>query len=301
MPKLTSLRSEKRLLDRQAADRIRAHILEGILPAGARLLETQLAVELEVSRGTVRAALALLASEGLVTQVAFTRWQVSETTPRDAWEIYTLRAALEGLGARLAAANACPEVAAALRGAIAEMARAVEERRLEDVTDIDFRLHRQIVALARHRRLAEQHGHVMQQVRFHMVQSGFYPNDYRALVEEHAALVEAVASGDAERAERLARTPQRGGGAAARRGGRGAPTSWRTTCPAERQEEKARGRSPMPVIEVNLTSGRSTAQKREFASRGDPRGGAHLRAAARGGVGGLPRRSARRTGPPAAC
>ena len=34
MPKLASLRSEKRLLDRQAADRIRAHILEGILPAG---------------------------------------------------------------------------------------------------------------------------------------------------------------------------------------------------------------------------------------------------------------------------
>ncbi len=181
MPKLTSLRSEKRLLDRQAADRIRAHILEGILPAGARLLETQLAEELEVSRGTVRAALALLASEGLVTQVAFTRWQVSETTPRDAWEIYTLRAALEGLAARLAAANAGPEDAEALRRSMAEMAAAVEDGRFDDVTDIDFRLHREIVALARHRRLAEQHGHVMQQVRFHMVQAGFYPSDYHAL------------------------------------------------------------------------------------------------------------------------
>ena len=127
MSKLTSLRSEKRLLDRQAADSIRAHILDGTLPAGARLLEMQLAEELEVSRGTVRAALALLASEGLVTQVAFTRWQVSETTPRDAWEIYTLRAALEGLAARLAAANAGPADAEALRATIAEMARAVED------------------------------------------------------------------------------------------------------------------------------------------------------------------------------
>ena len=206
MPKLTSLRSEKRLLDRQAADSIRAHILGGILPAGARLLETQLADELEVSRGTVRAALALLASEGLVTQVAFTRWQVSETTPRDAWEIYTLRAALEGLAARLAAANAGPEDAAGLRRSIAEMAEAVEERRFQDVADIDFRLHREIVALARHRRLAEQHAHVMQQVRFHMVHAGFFPTDYPASVAEHAALVEAVASGDAALAERLART-----------------------------------------------------------------------------------------------
>ena len=56
------------------------------------------------------------------------------------------------------------------------MAAAVEEGRFEDVTDIDFRLHREIVALARHRRLAEQHAHVMQQVRFHMVHAGFYPD-----------------------------------------------------------------------------------------------------------------------------
>ncbi len=206
MSKLTSVKSEKRLLDRQAADSIRAHILDGILPAGTRLLETQLAEELEVSRGTVRAALALLASEGLVTQVAFTRWQVSETTPRDAWELYTLRAELEGLAARLAAANAGPEHAASLRHTIAEMAAAVDEKRFEDVTDIDFRLHREIVALARHRRLADQHAHVVQQVRFHMAQSGFYPSDYRASVAEHAALIDAVASGDAARAERLART-----------------------------------------------------------------------------------------------
>ena len=105
MTKLTSLKSEKRLLDRRAADQIRSHILEGVLPAGERLLETQLSEELEVSRGTVRSALAQLANEGLVQQVAFTRWEVSGTSTVDAWEIYTLRGALEGLGARLAAAN----------------------------------------------------------------------------------------------------------------------------------------------------------------------------------------------------
>ena len=69
MAKLASLKAEKRLLDRRAADRIRAHILEGVLPAGERLLETQLSAELEVSRGTVRSALAQLANEGLVKQV----------------------------------------------------------------------------------------------------------------------------------------------------------------------------------------------------------------------------------------
>lgn len=206
MAKLTSLKSEKRLLDRQAADGIREHILEGILPAGARLLETQLSEELEVSRGTVRAALAQLAREGLVQQVAFTRWQVSETSPRDAWELYTMRAALEGLAARLAAGNASAVDAKKLKATVTELTKAVKDQRFEDVTDIDFKLHQQIVELAHHRRLAEQHGYIMQQVRFHMVHSGFLPKDYSALVDEHAALIGAVIDRNPDLAEQLARS-----------------------------------------------------------------------------------------------
>ncbi len=206
MAKLTSLKSEKRLLDRQAADRIRDHILQGILPAGTRLLETQLSEELEVSRGTVRAALAVLVREGLVLQVAFTRWQVSETSAVDAWELYTLRAALEGLAARLAATNVTAADGKRLRRTGAELAKAVKENRLTDVTDVDFRLHREIVELAHHSRLAEQHTYIIQQVRFHMVHSGFFPRDYRALVDEHTALIDAVINQYPELAEQLAKT-----------------------------------------------------------------------------------------------
>ena len=205
MAKLGSLKSEKRLLDRQAADGIRQHILKGILPAGTRLLETQLSEELEVSRGTVRAALAVLAREGLVLQVAFTRWQVAETSAVDAWELYTLRAALEGLASSMAATNVTAMDGKRLRKTAAELAKAVKENRLADVTDIDFRLHQEIVELAHHRRLAEQHAYIIQQVRFHMVHSGFFPRDYSALVEEHTALVDAVINHDPDLAERLAK------------------------------------------------------------------------------------------------
>src|SRR6185437_2319961 len=133
---------------------------------------------------------------------AFTRWQVSEPSPRDAWELYTLRAALEGLAARLAAANITAADGRRLGATCAELEEAVRAKRLNDSTDIDFRLHKEIVELARHRRLAEQHGYLMQQVRFHMVHSGFYPEDYSALVDEHKALVAAVIAGDPEKAER---------------------------------------------------------------------------------------------------
>jgi DNA-binding GntR family transcriptional regulator len=205
MAKLASLKSGKRLLDRQAADNIREHILTGVLPAGSRLIETQLAEELEVSRGTVRAALALLMREGLVQQVAFTRWEVSSTSARDAWELYTLRGALEALAVRLAIENVTPADIAQLRSIGEALDKAIAEERFDSIIDIDFELHGTIVALARHRRLAEQHSNLMQQVRFHMVHAGFLPSDYNALVREHEELIDAVVSRDTPRAERLAR------------------------------------------------------------------------------------------------
>lgn len=206
MTALESLKAEHRLLDRRAADSIRSQILNGVLPAGSRLLETPISEQLEVSRGTVRAALAVLTREGLVEQVAFTRWQVSETSPRDAWELYTLRGAIEGLGARLAVANITEADERWLRATLAELVTAAKEKRYQDVVDIDFRLHKEIIEVAHHRRLAEQHAFLMQQVRFHMVHSGFYPKDYGALVDEHAALINAVAARDADLAEKLARS-----------------------------------------------------------------------------------------------
>ena len=57
---------EKRSLDRAAADAIRQAITTGALTPGKRLTEVELAAGLDVSRGTVRAALQRLMSEGRI-------------------------------------------------------------------------------------------------------------------------------------------------------------------------------------------------------------------------------------------
>ncbi len=205
MATLVSLKAEKRLLDRQAADSIRREILAGRMAPGWRLVETQLAEQLEVSRGTVRAALAQLAHEGLVRQVAFTKWEVSPISVVDAWELYTLRGALEGLAARLAAGRGSTAERRHLAATNEMLAQAVREGRFADATDADFALHRDIVAMAGHGRLASQHRILLQQVRVCMMHSGFLPNDFRDLIADHSALVSAVVEGDADRAEDLAR------------------------------------------------------------------------------------------------
>src|SRR6185295_11997862 len=94
-----SVKVEKRSLVWRAADVLRQQILRGELVPGQRVTETALATQLEVSRGTLRAALRALAHEGLIEQVAYTKWMLPEFSNSDAWELYTLRGTLEGMAA----------------------------------------------------------------------------------------------------------------------------------------------------------------------------------------------------------
>lgn len=206
MTSLASLKTQDRLLDRQAANSIRQQIVNGTMPPSHRLLEAVLARELEVSRGTIRSALMQLSNEGLVRQVAFTKWEVAEASPSEAWELYTLRAALEGLAANLAAQRATGVEREDLDRVWRELETAVEADQREAATDADFKLHKTIVAMSGHDRLIREHDRLILQVRFQMTHIGFTPRNYNDLIDDHRLLTQAVVEGDIERAEQLARS-----------------------------------------------------------------------------------------------
>ena len=84
---------KKQSLDKQAAESVRQQILSGAFPPGFRLVEAWLAGQFGLSRGTIRGALSELSHEGLVTQVAYTKWIVTEITDEAAVELFTLRSA----------------------------------------------------------------------------------------------------------------------------------------------------------------------------------------------------------------
>jgi DNA-binding GntR family transcriptional regulator len=210
MASLTSLKTEDRLLDRQAASSIRQQIVNGAMAPRHRLLEATLARELEVSRGTIRSALMQLSNQGLVRQVAFTKWEVAEASVTEAWELYTLRAVLEGLAASLSAEFASTEQRAHLKQVYDELEVAFRSGKVEAATDADFSLHRTIVAMSGHQRLIAEHERLILQVRFQMIHIGFVPSDYVDLIANHQALAEAVISGDPVAAENLARSHNKG-------------------------------------------------------------------------------------------
>lgn len=82
---------------------LRARILSGELPPGARLREPDLAASFGVSRFPVREALTALARDGLAEHEANRGFAVRAFGPDEIAEAYEMRALLEGQAARIAA------------------------------------------------------------------------------------------------------------------------------------------------------------------------------------------------------
>ena len=99
----------------QAYLRIRELIISGRLAPGARIIESDLAERLDISRTPVRSALQRLQQEGWVhgTETGKQlRLTVSPLTQEDARELYEIIGTLEGLAARWSAALPAEERAA---------------------------------------------------------------------------------------------------------------------------------------------------------------------------------------------
>jgi GntR family transcriptional regulator, trigonelline degradation regulator len=93
-------------LRRQVVDELRQSIISGRLGPGVRLVERELISMMGVSRTVIREALRQLESEGLVAMIPNKGPVVRELTLAEAKDLYSIRAVLEGLAARLFVENA---------------------------------------------------------------------------------------------------------------------------------------------------------------------------------------------------
>lgn len=195
---------ERRSLVDRAAQILRQGILEGRFPSGSRLLETWLAEQMQLSRGTVRAALRELTHEGLVRAIPYTGWEVAKLTIKDARELCDVRAALEGLAARLAAETISPEKIETLSLAHERLLESARRRSHRECVANDLALHRTIFELTGNDQLIDLYGRIEQQIRMFVAFSDLR-SDFDEFITWHAALVESIRSGEAEAAERIAK------------------------------------------------------------------------------------------------
>ncbi|RUM99514.1 GntR family transcriptional regulator [Pseudaminobacter arsenicus] len=189
-------------LDRKAANRLRDAIVTGSLAPGTRLTEMAIAADLGLSRGTIRAALHRLASEGLVVQHMYSSWQVVPLSSHDAWELYTLRASLEGLAGQLTAQKMNAQTEKSISQAFTELIAASNNNSPAELADADLNLHRTIVAASGHRRLIQHYQQVETQLRLYIGSvNGLLPSP-QDVAAEHRNIVESILAGNAQQAEK---------------------------------------------------------------------------------------------------
>lgn len=188
-------------VEMQAADALRESIVTGSIPPGARITEIQLSDQLKLSRATIRTALHQLAAEGLIVLVPYTGWTVTSLSAHDAWELYTLRSSVERLAAELAATaeNRKPILSAAYEALVA----ACRGNDADAIAEADFGLHKAIIDLTRHKRLARQYALIEQQIRMYIHSSDALIPEPDQILDQHRPIVEAILQGRVEEAGRL--------------------------------------------------------------------------------------------------
>ncbi|WP_160051394.1 GntR family transcriptional regulator [Nocardiopsis sp. FR26] len=195
-------RARRRGLAHEAADRIRDSIFEGLLPPGTALREVELATSLDVSRGSVREGLAILEREGLVRSEWHRGARVIDLSPADVDEVYTVRAALERLATRTAAARATPERLTELSVLVSAMEQALASGAdSATLLSLDIAFHDRVYETAGNSRLIRAWEGVRSQVYlFQLTRIRLGHAQYRAVVvEEHRDVVRMLAAGDTPR------------------------------------------------------------------------------------------------------
>jgi DNA-binding GntR family transcriptional regulator len=139
------------------ADQVKDRLLEGILSGeylpDSRIVETQVARELNTSQAPVREALRALEALGVVEITPFKGARVRRRARREILEAYAVRSALESLGVRLAVPRLTDDELAELAGCCEAMQIAARAGDAHGVAEWDARFHGRILEIADNRTL----------------------------------------------------------------------------------------------------------------------------------------------------
>lgn len=190
----------KPLRDR-VRDELRQRIIDDVYPPGTRLIETELAARLGVSRLPVREALRALESEGFVRTLPRRGAVVVELTVRDVEELFDVREALEVLASRQAAARATKAELRRVRNALDRARKALDAGDRVALGKANETFHDEILKLS-HNTLLQS---VLEPLQGRLHRLLRQTGDPYALLDEHTAWFEAIASGDPDLAADHAR------------------------------------------------------------------------------------------------
>lgn len=177
---------------------LRDAILSGELEPGERLLQDELARQLDVSPTPVREALQQLQAEGILDHSPHKGVRVAGAKLEDVAEVYLIRSVLE----RLAIEQAVPHIKQSDIEQLHELQSKIEKHRergeLKELRRLNYELHMYIYRAAGMAELLSIIRNLW--TKFPWDTLHVLPGRATESVEEHRRIIEAIEAGDAERA-----------------------------------------------------------------------------------------------------
>ena len=187
-------------------DRLRALILSRAVRPGERLVQSELAEQLGVSRTPIREALQKLESDGLVTLSPHRGASVADLSLSELEGIYSVRIAIEGYGAFLAAQNITSKELEQLDTLLRAMKVVFEQGDRWRLLETNRQFYALLYAIADRPRLYELIMKHLDLASLYRQMAFAIDHYYRHTIADHEELLATFRQHDPEAAERLTRS-----------------------------------------------------------------------------------------------
>lgn len=184
------------------ANQLRKSIWNREIQLGARLIESDLAEQFNVSRSTIRDALKILEHEEMVVIKQRKGTYVSEFTPEDYQEILQLRVIIESYAFVKALTVLNDEHITQLEAILEEMKRKVKEKIWSDLFDLDIQFHSYVINLCGNSRVIKIYNSLKAQIRTCLIFLDSAYTSFEAFYEEQKKLLDALKTKDPEIVEK---------------------------------------------------------------------------------------------------
>ena len=187
----------------EITNRLRQMILEGQLEPGGKINEKLLTEQFGVSRTPLREALKVLAAEGLLDLIPHRGAVITRQSEGELAEVFRVLAALEGLAGELATVAASDAALKEIEAMTQKLRRSYEETDRPTYFRINQGIHKAILQAADNETLLRSHELLAYRVQRARYQANLTADRWRAAVEEHEAIAEALCARDGATTARL--------------------------------------------------------------------------------------------------
>lgn len=183
-------------------DTIRKGILNGYFKPGERIIESQLAERMNVSRTPVREALRRLEVEKLVENLPRKGMIVTTLNDSQIFEIFNIRSALEGLAINLAIDNSDDELFNNLQDCINNMKDAINTGDIKKQIDYNTKFHDYILIKTYSPMLVDMLNNIKGQIQLYRYHSLSLIGRPEISYNEHEHILNFIKNKDKENAEK---------------------------------------------------------------------------------------------------